>query len=89
MLAGCPNSPIFATRTEIPPGYTSDMSYVSCGRDHTCAISSAGHLVCFGYNPDGRLDIPVGYETGIATVVAGNAATCAITVAGNMSCWGE
>jgi alpha-tubulin suppressor-like RCC1 family protein len=56
-----------ATRVAHPtavPGLTG-VAAIACGALHTCALTAAGTLYCWGANPDGRL----GFDTGGASVL--------------------
>lgn len=75
---------------------------ISAGSRHTCAVTSAGELVCWGQSTWGQLGIsplsspsvPVlvngGALTGktVLSVSAGGAHTCAVTAPGALACWG-
>ncbi len=79
-------------------GMTSDVTNVSVGKTHTCAVRSGG-AYCWGENTNGRLGngnttfrtTPVGVSSlgaGVLEVAAGNTHTCAIRTGGALSCWG-
>ena len=82
-------------------GLSSGIARVAVGENHTCAVTTAGGLKCWGYGAYGQLgndatlsnkSFPVdvlGMTSGVASVSAGFAHTCAVTTAGGLKCWGN
>jgi alpha-tubulin suppressor-like RCC1 family protein len=77
----------------------SDVTAISAGTGHTCAVTNAGSVKCWGSNAYGRLGndthsyspVPtdvVGLDGGVAAVSAGTRHTCVLTMAGGIRCWG-
>ncbi len=83
-------------------GLTANVSAITSGHSHVCALTTQGEVQCWGQNQQGQLNDGTttdrstpGKVTGLtakATALFGGAAgnqTCALTIDGNTSCWGS
>jgi alpha-tubulin suppressor-like RCC1 family protein len=89
----------------LPPvrvhGIDPDVVQVAVGYSHSCALTSAGGVQCWGYNWEGELGagwkgnpVPgalpvVGLSQGVTWIAADGDHTCAVTAAGGVQCWGD
>ena len=85
-------------------GHLSNIINIVGAADHTCAVSSAGNVYCWGYNGYGQLGnnstttqkVPVevlgvggvGHLSNVSSVATGAFHTCGALSAGNVYCWG-
>lgn len=85
-------------------GFLRDVSEISVGHAHVCAVTRSHEVLCWGSNAVGQLGIGVdGISVGeqrnvphqvgglppIRTVAAGKLHTCAIDLRGQVYCWGS
>jgi len=81
-------------------GLSSDVAGLAAGSAHTCAVTTGGSALCWGYNDYGQLgdgtttsrSLPtavVGLAGGTAAIVPGEENTCAISTGGGVVCWGN
>jgi len=70
-------------------GLAPDVTMVTAGNDHTCAVTSSGTVKCWGDTVDEATPFDVDWLGSDVTMVsAGNDRTCALTTSGAVKCWG-
>jgi alpha-tubulin suppressor-like RCC1 family protein len=84
--------------SQVLPPMLSDVSFVSLGGEHSCAIKIDGSLWCWGANWSGQLGdgtntnrgTPVQImSSGVSSVALGPYHTCAVKQDGSLYCWGS
>ena len=81
-------------------GLGAEVVSVTTGLGHTCALTAAGAVKCWGRNENGELGdgtiVPhalpgdvAGLDSGVSAVSAGRNHTCALMVDGGIKCWGD
>lgn len=81
-------------------GPVNGVRMIASGGAHTCVVTTAGAMECWGYNDSGQLgdgttiskNIPVrvlGLVSKVTAIALGDNHTCALMVTGAIKCWGS
>jgi hypothetical protein len=81
-------------------GLSNGVTAVAVGDMHSCALSSAGGVRCWGFNRAGQVGdgttsdrstaVPVsGLQASVKAISAGSYHSCALTAKGGVECWGD
>jgi alpha-tubulin suppressor-like RCC1 family protein len=76
-------------------GLTSGVACIAAGEEHTCALTTAGAVKCWGEaisngsstNSTAPVDVP-GLSSNVVGLASGESDTCAILEGGAVKCWG-
>jgi alpha-tubulin suppressor-like RCC1 family protein len=82
-------------------GLNDEITAIAAGDYHTCALTAAGGVKCWGQNEEGQLGDgaptfkavvapvdAVGLSQGVTAITAGENHTCALLSSGEVKCWG-
>jgi len=81
-------------------GLTNGVAAIAGGGAHSCALTTAGGVKCWGNNFSGQLGDnsrterltavdAVGLTSGVTAIATGSGHTCALTTGGGAKCWGS
>lgn len=98
------STPHSLAQTPVPVSGLTDATAIAVGNDYTCAVRSAGSVVCWGVGlflgagalpPSGGLlsatsiPVPVSGIADATTITADNWHTCVLLAVGSVKCWGS
>jgi alpha-tubulin suppressor-like RCC1 family protein len=99
VASACGDGSAVTDQTASTPPSSNAKIAVATGYLHTCAVTQAGGVRCWGSNDSGQLGngttidsskpvAVVGLTRGVVALAAGGHHTCALTSAGRVKCWG-
>jgi hypothetical protein len=71
----------------VPPNL-GDVTQISIGEKHSCAVNDQGEIKCWGASYEGQRNIPADLGR-VSQVSTGATFTCALMDLGNVRCWGD